>query len=71
MQITFHKTLDLFRNFQVTQYNIAVVLRLVTWPMQVRGYGPVRAEAFDRAMQEREMLEAEVREGIDGSQKAA
>jgi len=39
--------------------------------MQVRGYGPVRAEAFERAMQEREMLEAEVRGGIDGSQKAA
>jgi hypothetical protein len=31
----------------------------------------VRAEAFERAMQEREMLEAEVRGGIDGSQKAA
>jgi indolepyruvate ferredoxin oxidoreductase len=71
IQITFQKTLDLFGSFQVTQNNIAVVLRLVAWPMQVRGYGPVREGAFGRAMQEREMLEAEVRGGIDGSQKAA
>ena len=71
MQISFQKTLDLFGNFKLTRNNLAVALRLATWPMQVRGYGPVRAEAFERAMQEREMLEAEVKGGIDGSEKAA
>ena len=71
MQISFQKTLDLFGHFKLTRNNLAVALRLATWPMQVRGYGPVRAEAFERAMQEREMLEAEVRGGIDSSQKAA
>ncbi len=71
MQISFQKTLDLFGHFELSRNNLAVALRLATWPMKVRGYGPVRAEAFERAMQEREMLEAEVRGGIDSSQKAA
>ena len=71
MQISFQKTLDLFGHFELSRNNLAVALRLATWPMKVRGYGPVRAEAFEQAMQEREMLEAEVRAGIDGSQKVA
>jgi len=71
MQAAFEASLDLLGTLQVTRENLAAVLRLVRWPMQVRGYGPVRAEAFERAMQEREMLEAEVRRGIDGGQKAA
>ncbi len=71
MQAAFETTLDFLGTLQVTRENVAAVLRLARWPMQVRGYGPVRAEAFERAMQDREVLEAEVRGGIDGSQKAA
>ena len=71
METAFDKTLDLLGTLQVTQTNVVAVLQLVRWPMQVRGYGPVRAHAFERAMQERERLEAEVRGGIGGSRKAA
>ena len=71
METAFDKTLDLLGTLQVTQANVVAVLQWVRWPMQVRGYGPVRAHAFERAMQERERLEAEVRGGIGGSRKAA
>jgi hypothetical protein len=71
METAFDKTLDLLGTLQVTQANVVAVLQLVRWPMQVRGYGPVRAHAFERAMEEREMLEAKVRVDTDGSQKAA
>ena len=71
METAFDKTLDLLGTLQVTQANVVAVLQWVRWPMQVRGYGPVRARAFERAMQERERLEAEVRGGIGGSRKAA
>ena len=61
IQAAFEGTLDLLGALQVTQKNVAVVSKLARWPMQVRGYGPVRAEAFKRAMRDREMLEAKVK----------
>jgi len=71
IQAAFERTLDLFWDFGINQDNADTALRMAKWPMQVRGYGPVRAEAFEKAMKELEMLEAEFRGDVDQSQKAA
>ena len=71
IQAAFERTLDLFGEFGINRDNVDTALRIARWPMSVRGYGPVRAEAFEKAMKEFEILEAEFRGDVGEHQKAA
>ena len=57
---------------KTTTIILTAFLLTFTASVQAQDRGPMLTnEDFERAMQEREMLEAEVRAGIDGSQKVA
>ena len=71
IQAAFERTLDLFGEFGINRDNVDTALRMARWPMNVRGYGPVRAEAFEKAMKEFDILEAEFRGDVGEHQKAA
>ncbi|HCX87595.1 MAG TPA: hypothetical protein DG761_06190, partial [Gammaproteobacteria bacterium] len=71
VRAAFERTLDLFGEFGINRDNAAAALDIAKWPLQVRGYGPVRAEAFEKAMQELEILEAKFRSDVGQSHKAA
>mgnify|MGYP001295100821 FL=1 len=58
IQSSFERTISRFSEVPVTRDNIDNALRLASWPMQVRGFGPVRAEAFQKARGEIERLES-------------
>ena len=58
IQSSFERTISRFSEVPVTRDNIDHALRLAKWPMQVRGFGPVRAEAFQRVRGEIERLES-------------
>jgi len=58
IQSSFERTISRFSEVPVTRDNIDNALRLAKWPMQVRGFGPVRAEAFQRVRGEIERLES-------------
>jgi indolepyruvate ferredoxin oxidoreductase len=58
IQSSFERTINRFSEVPVTRDNIDNALRLAKWPMQVRGFGPVRAEAFRNARGEIERLES-------------
>ena len=58
IQSSFERTINRFSEVPVTRDNIDNALRLAKWPMQVRGFGPVRAEAFQNARGEIERLES-------------
>ena len=61
IQSDFQRTINAFGETPVTSSNIDDALRLIEWPMQVRGFGPVRAEAFQQARGEIERLESALR----------
>ena len=58
IQSSFERTISRFSEVPVTRDNIDNALRLASWPMQVRGFGPVRAEAFQKVRGEIERLES-------------
>ena len=70
-QADFQRTIDTLGEAPVTSSNIDDALRLVEWPMQVRGFGPVRAEAFEKAREEMEQRESAFRSTRGESQEAA
>ena len=61
IQSDFQRTINAFGETPVTSSNTDDALRLIEWPMQVRGFGPVRAEAFQQARDEIERLESAFR----------
>ena len=58
IQSSFERTINRFSEVPVTRDNIDNALRLSKWPLPVRGFGPVRAEAFQNARGEIERLES-------------
>ena len=60
-QADFQRTIDTLGEVPLTSSNIDDALRLVEWPMQVRGFGPVRTEAFKKAREEMEQRESSFR----------
>ena len=71
MQLDFQRTINTFGETPVTSSNIDDALRLVEWPMQVRGFGPVRTDAFKTARKEMEQRESAFRSTRVESQQAA
>ena len=71
MQSDFQRTINTFGETPVTSSNIDDALRLVEWPMQVRGFGPVRTDAFKTARKEMEQRESAFRSARGESQQAA
>ena len=71
MQSDFQRTINTFGETPVTSSNIDDALRLVEWPMQVRGFGPVRTDAFKTARKEMERRESAFRSARGESQQAA
>ena len=71
MQSDFQRTINTFGETPVTSSNIDDALRLVEWPMQVRGFGPVRTDAFKTARKEMEQRASAFRSARGESQQAA
>ena len=71
IQSDFQRTINTFGEMPVTSSNIDDALRLVKWPMQVRGFGPVRTEAFKKAREEMEARESAFRSTRETIQQTA
>ena len=70
-QADFQRTIDTLGKAPVTSNNIDDALRLIEWPMQVRGFGPVRTEAFEKAKEEMEQRESSFRSTRGENQQVA
>ena len=61
IQSDFQRTINTFGETPVTPSNTEDAVRLIEWPMQVRGFGPVRTDAFKTARKEMEQRESAFR----------
>jgi indolepyruvate ferredoxin oxidoreductase len=52
MQVEFEKTLERLLTIGIETENLDAALDIARWPLQVRGFGPVRQGAFDKALSE-------------------